>query len=189
MDKRLGEIRRFPKSGGADAFFEQLCRTHEAQLIAYLTQMLGRVDLAREIAQDTYEQLHRTYRPEQVMFPRAMLFKVATNHALMHLRRRRVESAVISGPVGMEEVPDRRAGPDRQVMADQIAQCLAEVIQGLSPPLRAVFVLAHVHGKPRKEVAQQLGISERRVDKRMTRALKQIRMQLSSQGIDLAEVD
>ena len=189
MDKRSGEIRRFPRLGGTDAFFEQLCRAHEAQLLAYLTQMLGRVDLAREVAQDTYEQLHRTYRPEEVLFPRAMLFKVATNNALMQLRRRRVESAVISGPAGMEEVPDRSGGPDRQVMADQIAQRLAQVIQELSPPLRAVFVMAHVQGRPRKEIAARLGISERRVDKRMTRALKQCRMQLSSQGIDLAEVE
>ena len=189
MDSRLGEIRHFPKSGGAETFVEQLCRAHEAQLLAYLTQMLGRVDLAREVAQDTYEQLHRMYRPEQVLFPRAMLFKIATNFALMHLRRRRVESAVISGPAGMEEVADRSAGPDQLVLAEQIAQRLAAVIQDLSPPLRAVFVLAHVQGKSRREIAARLGISERRVDKRMTRALKQCRMTLSSQGIDLAEVD
>lgn len=188
MDKRFGEIRRFPRTGGTEAFFEQLCRAHEAQLLTYLTQMLGRADLAREVAQDTYEQLHRTYRPEQVLFPRAMLFKVATNFALMHLRRRRLESAVLSGPTGMEAVADQTGEPDRQLMAEQLAQRLAAVIQNLSPPLRAVFVLAHVQGKPRKEIAVQLGISERRVDKRMTRALKQCRMQLSSQGIDLSEV-
>ena len=51
------------------------------------------------------------YRPEQVMFPRAMLFKVATNFALMHLRRRRLENAMITGSAGMEEVPDQRMGP------------------------------------------------------------------------------
>lgn len=185
----MGEIRRFSRTGGADAFFEQLCRTHEAQLLAYLTQILGRVDLAREVAQDTYERLHRMYRPEQVLFPRAILFKVATHCALMQLRRRRVESAVISGPAGMEQIPDRGGEPERLVMAEQIEQRVAQVIDGLSPPLRAVFVLAHVQGRSRKEIAERLGISERRVDKRMTRALKQCRMQLSSQGIDLVEVN
>jgi RNA polymerase sigma-70 factor (ECF subfamily) len=189
MDKRMGEIRQFRRVGSADAFFEQLCRTYEPQLLGYLTQMLGRSDLAREVAQDTYEQLHRMYRPEQLLFPRAMLFKVATNYALMHLRRRRLESAVIGTAQAMEQVADQRGGPDRHVMAEQIAQRLVSVIQDLSPPLRAVFVLAHVQGTPRKEIAARLGISERRVDKRMTRALKQCRMRLSSQGIDLTEVD
>ena len=184
----MGEVRRFPVRGRSDDFLERLCRSHEPQLIAYLTQMLGRADIAREVAQDTYERLHRV-RPDEVLFPRALLFKVATNFALMHLRRRRLESAVIGAPEGMEQVADHAGGPDRQVLSEQIAQRLVAVIQDLSPPLRAVFVLAHVQGTPRKEIAARLGISERRVDKRITRALKQCRMRLSSQGIDLAEVD
>ncbi|MGB6489715.1 MAG: sigma-70 family RNA polymerase sigma factor [Steroidobacteraceae bacterium] len=190
MDKReMGEVTRFPLSGRADEFVERLCRTHEAQLLAYLTQMLGRPEVAREVAQDTFEQMHRAYRPEQVLFPRAMLFKVATNFALMHLRRRRLENAMITGSEGMEEVPDQRMGPDRQVMADEIRQHLANVIKELRPNLRNVFVMAHVQGKPRKEIAAALGISEKRVDKRMTKALKTCRDRLSSRGIDLAEVE
>jgi len=185
----MGEVKRFPLQGRSDEFVERLCRAHEAQLLAYLTQMLGRPEVAREVAQDTFEQVHRMYRPEQVMFPRAMLFKVATNFALMHLRRRRLENAMITGSAGMEEVPDHRMGPDRQAMADQIGQHLACVIKDLRPTLRNVFVMAHVQGKPRKEIAAALGISEKRVDKRMTKALKVCRERLSSQGIDLAEVE
>src|SRR5690348_227170 len=185
----MGEVKRFPLSGRSDEFVERLCRAHEAQLLSYLTQMLGRPEVAREVAQDSFEQMHRMYRPEQVMFPRAMLFKVATNFALMHLRRRRIENSMIMGSAGMEEVPDNRMGPDRQVMAEQIGQHLANVIKELRPNLRKVFVMAHVQGKPRREIAAALGISEKRVDKRMTKALKTCRDRLSSRGIDLAEVD
>ncbi len=184
----MGEVKRFPLSGKPGEFIERLCRTHEAQLLAYLTQMLGRPEIAREVAQDTFERMHRMYRPEQVMFPRAMLFKVATNFALMHLRRRRLENAMITGSAGMEDVPDQRVGPDRQAMADEIGKHLANVIKDLRPNLRRVFVMAHVQGKPRKEIAVALGISEKRVDKRMTKALRACRDRLSSQGIDLAEV-
>jgi RNA polymerase sigma factor (sigma-70 family) len=186
----MGEVRRFPRPGKPDEFIERLCRAHEAQLLAYLTQMLGRPELAREVAQDTFEKVHRMYRPEQVMFPRAMLFKVATNFALMHLRRRRLESAMITGSAGMEEIPDEQGmGPDRQAMADEIGHHIANVIKELRPTLRNVFVMAHVQGKPRKEIAAALGISEKRVDKRMTKALRVCRERLSSQGIDLAEVE
>ncbi|HEX3843549.1 MAG TPA: RNA polymerase sigma factor [Steroidobacteraceae bacterium] len=189
QESDMGEVKRFPLPGRPDEFVERLCRTHEAQLLAYLTQMLGRPELAREVAQDTFEKVHRMYRPEQVMFPRAMLFKVATNFALMHLRRRRLENAMVMGAAGMEEVPDHRMGPDRQAMADQIGQHLATVIKELRPNLRRVFVMAHIQGKPRKEIAAALGISEKRVDKRMTKALKACRDRLSSQGIDLAGVE
>ncbi len=189
MDETVGEVKRFPGTGGGNEFFARLCRTNEAQLLAYLTQMLGRADLAREVAQDAYEKLQRIYRPEQLQFPRAALFKIATNFALMRLRRRRLESRLFAGPAGLEEVPDHHLGPERTVLADQIREHLVQVIKGLRPTLREVFVMAHVQGESRKEIAGRLGISEKRVDKRMTRALKQCRMKLSSQGIDLAEVD
>jgi RNA polymerase sigma-70 factor (ECF subfamily) len=185
----MGEVRRLPVRGRSDEFIERLCRTHEAQLLSYLTQLLGRADLAREVAQDTFEKLHRMYRPQQVLFPRAMLFKVATNFALMHLRRRRLESALISGPAGMEEIADEGAGPDRRALAAEIGQHIIRVIKDLHPSLRKVFIMAQVHGKPRKDIAEALGISEKRVDKRMTRALRQCRERLASAGIDLAGVD
>ncbi len=189
MDRTLGKVSRFPGSGMGNEFLTGLCRTHEAQLVGYLTKMLGRADQAWEVAQDAYEKLHRMYRPEQLAFPRAMLFKVATNLALMRLRRQRLERAVLSGPEGMEDIPDDSLGPERLVLADQIGRRLVQVIKGLPPGLRQVFVMAHVEGRPRKEIADRLGISEKRVDKRMTRALKRCRVQLSSQGIDLARVD
>jgi DNA-directed RNA polymerase specialized sigma24 family protein len=100
----MGDIGRFPIQGRQEKFIERLCRAHEARLTSYLTQMLGRVDVTREVALDTCEKLHRRYRPQQGLFPRAMLFKVATNCAPMHLRRRRLESALISGPAGREEI-------------------------------------------------------------------------------------
>src|ERR1700742_1269568 len=95
--------------GRREELVEALCRSHEPQLLQYLTRMLGRADVAREVIQDTYEKIHKLYRPEDVLFPRAMLYKIATNFALMRLRRARLESSIITGSQGMEQVPDEAA--------------------------------------------------------------------------------
>lgn len=168
---------------------EELCRAHEPQLIHYLTRMLGRVDLAREVIQDTYEKIHKQYRPDEVMYPRAMLYKIATNFALMRLRRARLESTIITGPYGMEKVPDEAAPPDKRVIADEINERLVQTIKELRPNLRIVLVMAHVQGIARKDIAEQLGISLKRVDKRMTKALRTLRERMESFGIDLLRVD
>jgi RNA polymerase sigma-70 factor (ECF subfamily) len=168
---------------------EQLCRAHEPQLLQYLTRMLGRVDIAREVVQDTYERIHQQYQPADLMFPRAMLYKIATNFALMRLRRARLESSIISGPGGMEKVADEAASPDKQAMAAEINERLVQTIKELPPKLRAVLVMAHVQGVSRKEIAEQLGISLKRVDKRMTKALRTLRERMESLGIDLLRVD
>jgi RNA polymerase sigma factor (sigma-70 family) len=175
--------------GRREGLVEQLCRAHEAQLLQYLTRMLGQPEVAREVVQDTYERIHKLYKPEDVMFPRAMLFKIATNFALMRLRRARLESTLITGSAGMEKVPDEAAPPDKRAMTDEVNQKLVQTIKELHPNLRAVFVMAHVQGKARKDIAEQLGISLKRVDKRMTKALRACRERMESFGIDLLRVD
>jgi RNA polymerase sigma factor (sigma-70 family) len=174
--------------GRREDLVEQLCRAHEAQLLQYLTRMLGKPDVAREVVQDTYERMHKL-RSEDVMFPRAMLFKIATNFALMRLRRARLESTLITGSAGMEKVADETASPDKRAMADEINEKLAQAIGELPPNLRSVFLMAHVQGRARKDIAELLGISLRRVDKRMTKALRACRERMESFGIDLQRVD
>jgi RNA polymerase sigma factor (sigma-70 family) len=169
--------------------FLQLYREHEGALLQYLRRMLGTVDLAREVAQDTYEKMHASYRAEDVMFPRAMLFRIATTTALMRLRRARLEASIISGPAGMDEVPDEAAPPERRAIADQVSQCLVQVVKELRPTLREPFILAYVQGEARKEIAGQLGITLKRLDKRLSRALKEIRERLAAFGIDPLKLD
>jgi RNA polymerase sigma factor (sigma-70 family) len=169
--------------------FLQLYQEHEAALLQYLKRMLGTADLAREVAQDTYEKMHTSYRAEHVMFPRALLFRIATTTALMRMRRARLEASIISGPAGMDEVPDEAAAPERRVIAAQVSQALTEAIRELRPTLREPFILAYVQGEPRKEIAGQLGITVKRLDKRLTAALKEIRERLAAFGIDPARLD
>lgn len=171
-------------------FIERFCRAHGGQLENYLTQMVGSPEIARELAQDSFEKVHKTYRPEQVLYPRALLFKVATNFALMHLRRRRLECALMGEAQDIEqaeEEADYRIGPDREVSAVQLGEHLARAIKALRPNLRRVFVMAHVEGRPRKEIAVTLGISEKRLDKRLTAALRKCREHLISRGIELTD--
>lgn len=171
------------------AGIEQLSRLYGAGLVAYLTRMLGEPETAREVSQETFAKLQQAFLLEEVQFPRALLFRIATNYALMHLRRRGPQARLFSGPDGMEEVPDERMGPERQVIADEIGQHVGAIIRELRPNLRDVFVMAHVQGRCRREIAAALGISERRLDKRMTMALKTCRQRLASLGIETADID
>ena len=89
----------------------------------------------------------------------------------------------------MERVPDEAASPDKRAIADEINERLVQTIKELRPNLRVVLVMAHVQGIARKDIAEQLGISLKRVDKRMTKALRTLRERMESFGIDLLRVD
>ena len=59
MDKGdMGGLGEGSPRGRREDLVEQLCRAHEPQLLQYFTRMLGRLDLAREVVQDTYERIH-----------------------------------------------------------------------------------------------------------------------------------
>lgn len=70
-----------------------------------------------------------------------------------------------------------------------VAEHVAAAIIGLPWNLRAVFVMAHIQRKSRGEIAAALGISERRVDRRLTKALVACRESLEARGIDLTPSD
>lgn len=167
---------------------EQLCRANEGQLATYLTQLVGSADIARELVRDSFARVRIT-RSEQAAFPRAALFRVATNVALVHLRKRRAEQMGLTPATEIEEAqetPADQVHQHRQLTADEYGASLAVAIKALRLPHRKVFVMAHVQGKVRKDIATELGISETRVDKRMTKALKALRDHLSARGIDPA---
>ncbi|MGH8209255.1 MAG: RNA polymerase sigma factor [Steroidobacteraceae bacterium] len=190
MDREdMGGVGEGSSLGRREDLVQELCRAYEPQLLRYLTRMLGRVDVAREVVQDTYEKIHKLYRLEDVLFPRAMFYKIATNFALMRLRRARLESTIITGSAGMEKVPDEAASPDKRAIAEEINERLVQTIKELRPNLRVVLVMAHVQGIARKDIAERLGISLKRVDKRMTQALRALRQRMESFGIDPLRVE
>ncbi|HEV2405296.1 MAG TPA: sigma-70 family RNA polymerase sigma factor [Ktedonobacterales bacterium] len=172
-------------------FLERLCRANEGPLQAYLTQMVGSADIARELVQDSFARI-RMSRPEHTAFPRAALFRVATDAALLYLRRRRAERMGFETAIDCEEAAQvarsDRIHPERQLSAEEYGASLARAIKALRLSHRKVFVMAHVQGKPRKEIAVALGISETRVDKRLTKALKAVRDHLGARAIDPADM-
>jgi RNA polymerase sigma factor (sigma-70 family) len=171
-------------------FVARLCREYESQLQSYLTQMVGSPETARELVKDSFDRV-RIYMPERAAFPRAVLFKVATNVALMHLRQRRAAQVGVTPPMHVAEAREVLrcgSGPEDQDRAEQLGQYLANAIKALRPSHRKVFIMAHIKGMPRKDIAAALGISEARVDSRMTKALKRARDYLTAHGIDFSDV-
>jgi RNA polymerase sigma-70 factor (ECF subfamily) len=73
-------------------FVSRLSRVHGAQLLRFLEQMLGRKEIAEDVAQEAYLKLYRLSHPDEARCPRALLFDVATKLAINRLRRVRAEA-------------------------------------------------------------------------------------------------
>jgi RNA polymerase sigma factor (sigma-70 family) len=183
----MGTVTYVMQTRGSSAeFVSRLSRLHGAQLLRFLERMLGRRDVAEDVAQEAYLKLYRLSRPDEVLCPRALLFDVATKLAINRLRRVRAEAAVAGATAEMNDVPDEAPRPDRRALLDEAMQRLTRIIDELQPNLRQVFVMRYVTQMPRQEIANQLQISVGAVEQRLTRALTHCRERLAAHGIDWA---
>ena len=117
-------------------------------------------EIAADLVQDTFV---RAIRAEaqlvDVRAVRSWLYRIASNAAITHLRRRRLLSFV---PFLGDE-PDERAVYDLEV--DHVRRALARI----SPTQAVTLVLCMQEGFSRREAAAVRGVSEETVKSRLAR--------------------
>ncbi|MEX0747054.1 MAG: sigma-70 family RNA polymerase sigma factor [Rhodothermales bacterium] len=92
------------------------------------------------------------------------LYKIATNHAIDFLRKKKLRTHSIDKPIltkegEMEmELPDTTYRPDRHIVEDQRRTLIQEAIDALPPKYYRVIVLRHQHEKSYEEIASELDL-------------------------------
>jgi RNA polymerase sigma-70 factor (ECF subfamily) len=92
------------------------------------------------------------------------LYKIATNHGIDFLRKRRLRTQSIDRPVQTREgemeveLPDTTYRPDRHIVEDQRKTLIQEAIDALPPKYHRVIVLRHQHEKSYEEIARELDL-------------------------------
>jgi RNA polymerase sigma factor (sigma-70 family) len=92
------------------------------------------------------------------------LFKIATNNAIDHLRRKKLPMFSINKPIESKdsdfsfEVPDSTYEPDRDMIDRQKKKMLEEAVESLPPKYRRVIHLRHVEERDYQEIADLLGL-------------------------------
>jgi RNA polymerase sigma-70 factor (ECF subfamily) len=109
---------------------------------------------------------------------RAFVYGVALHHA-RNVRRRAWREVLGSEPDHCATM-----GPSPEALVDQ-RECAAichEVLQGMDPPLREVFVLFEIEGLKMHEIAGVVGIPAGTVASRLRRARQVFRARVASWG-------
>ena len=164
---------------GDDDAFGQIVERHQNRVVGLCQRLLMDREEALDAAQEVFIKLYQKadrLRPRGQLF--TWLYRVATNHCLNRLRRRRIirflplaEHARPEG-VGGIEPQDRSTGPDRQMLARERWTRTRTAIEGLPDGQRAVLVLAKFEGLSYRQIAETLEISEGAVESRLFRAMR-----------------
>jgi len=134
-----------------DRDFDVLFRSLYPRLVAVGVAMLGDVEIARDLAQETMARGHRNWLAVSAAdSPEAWLRRVMINLVIDHLRRRRIESRAL------EQVATASA-PSADERSDDVP--MAEMLAALSERQRAVITLFYVDDLSIASIAAVLGIA------------------------------
>lgn len=132
---------------------------HRPLLLGLAYRLLGSMWDAEDVVQDAYLRWLRTDR-SAVREPRAYLITLTARLALDQLKSARVVREAYPGPWLPEPVDDSTLGPlETAELRDTVSLATLHMMERLTPPQRAVYVLREAFGLPYEEVADVIGTS------------------------------
>lgn len=171
--------------GDEDAYGD-LVRRYQRRVTAFLGQLVGDIELARELTQEAFirawsalDRFDPKYRFS------TWLFRIAHNLGIDHLRRRRLQTVSLyrQDPEGGEmemTVVDDQKDPLGHVENRVLAEELRAAIHDLRPEYRELILLRHFAGLSYQDIADMKEMPLGTVKNKLFRAHSVLRKALAS---------
>jgi RNA polymerase sigma-70 factor, ECF subfamily len=172
--------------------FDDLVRRYDRDVLRLALNLVHRPDDARDIYQESFLKAYRNlprFRFECSFY--TWLYRIVTNVALDHLRRR-TSRHEDQAPVyaeddgGTHDFFDRQpqtsaaANPEKRLLGQELGRHIDQAMKRLSPRERIVFEMKHHHGLRLRAIGDLLGTSEDTVKNSLFRATRKLRESLDA---------
>jgi RNA polymerase sigma-70 factor (ECF subfamily) len=183
---------------GDQVAYAKLVEDNASAIYRLALRMMGNEADAEDVLQETFLSAFKSIdRFEGRSRLSTWLYRIASNAALMRLRRNEPEQVSVDEPVERDDgemMPrqffDFCCLPEDDLLREEAREQMKQAIDDLPPTLRSVFVLRDIEGLSTAETAEALDLSESAVKSRLMRARLKLRDELSryfSQGPVMSE--
>jgi len=159
--------------------FEEIFRQYAKPLFYYAAKFVGD-DQAKDIVQDTFVKLWSDQSLVITKSLNSLLFTTIRNRCLQQLEKQKVRNKYVESTrlvLQMEELHyymDERSSLIEQELEDK----LNEVLNRLPDRCREIFMMSRFENKKNREIAEELYISVKAVEKQISKALATIRQEM-----------
>lgn len=168
----------------AEIGFKVIYNHYFPRLYYFIFEFIPLQDIAENIVQDTFFALwNKRHELKEDTNLGAWLFTVARNNCLYRLRDQRYRQKLFaSGSIDNMELNlnmETLNSLDTSFYTfDEIQRIIQETLNELPPQSRRVFMLSRFQDRKNREIAEELNISEKVVEKHITKSLKIFRTAL-----------
>jgi RNA polymerase sigma-70 factor (family 1) len=163
------------KDDGADAF-ETIYRRYWRQLFVYVYQQTGSNEETKEIVQELMLSLWQNRTTSEINNLKAYLFIAARNLANKYFRKE-INLRKYREYRLMQEIYES-AGDDEIVSEKQLSDAIEKALQRLPEKTALIFRLNKLGDVPVKNIADQMGLSNRAVEYHLTKSMRVVKRDL-----------
>ena len=149
---------------------EMLYADHHGWLSNWLRRKLGNHFDAADLAQDTFVRVLRSRNAHEIREPRQYLATVARGLMVDLFRRREIEHQYLEALAALPQ-PVWPSPESRALVVEALIEIDA-MLAGLGPRVRLAFLLSQCDGLTYPQIAEQMNVSLRSVNKYMARAME-----------------
>ncbi len=159
-----------------DSSFARLVAESRDSLTRYVQRLLRRKESAEDIVQEAYLRTYTHSDPGRGPL-QPYLFTIARNLAFKAHRHERIVDehiARLDPSSSSDSLEDAESSAEASVLAAERLRLLKDAIGALPPQCRTAFTLRMFHDRSYKEIAAQLDISPKTVEKHIATGTAQV---------------
>jgi len=175
-----------PQKAAEDGPLMRAFMEKRESLLLFLAARTRDMATAEDLVQDLYLKLSAVGPGAEVRAPSALLYKMAANLLVDHVRSTQRSSrragqwrTETRATLGGEDVVEEPAA-DEVVVAKQRVRQLAEAVAALPPQMGRAFRLHKLEGLSQAQTAQAMGVSTKMIEQHIAAAIRNLSQRLRS---------
>lgn len=154
----------------------------ESNLLRFAFALTGRREVAEEIVQEVFLQLHARWN--EVESPQPWLFRCVRNRAFHYLRKCKRESLVENATIADSIVDSDEDTPHSLLIRMETSTKLRSLIDRLSTTDRQLVQLKYFEGLKYREIGERLGMNVGNVGYRLHQIMQKLATELKQMEAD-----
>ena len=165
------------KTGHHDSY-EALFKLYYAKFVNFADAILKNRTIAKDIVQESFIRiwLNKSNLNENQSLEN-YIYVIVKRLILNHIRDSKLSESLDSDKAQIAQ-SNSWGGEDLIIIANEIQSKVQEIVLNMPPQRRSVFLMSRTRGLSNKEIAENLQISVKTVERHMTLALAELRKEI-----------